>query len=154
MTREEIIKELRCLASGEDGEDCPSEKCDNTCPYWTEIERGAALYDNRQLCRAAADLLEQDANTKSRPSPIPIEEITGTILVTPCWIEIKYGEGYTHITPDILDKDSTGYFGKLYSREGETTQYLYEKDYNRTWRCWRECPGDETVNNAKWEESQ
>ena len=57
MTREEIIKELRCLASGED---CPSEKCDNTCPYWTEIERGAALYDDRQLCRAAADLLEQD----------------------------------------------------------------------------------------------
>lgn len=56
MTREEIIKELRCLASGED---CPSEKCDNTCPYWTEIERGAALYDDRQLCRAAADMLEQ-----------------------------------------------------------------------------------------------
>ena len=61
MTRNEIIKELRCLASREDGEDCPSEKCDNTCPYWTEIERGAALYDDRQLCRAAADLLEQDA---------------------------------------------------------------------------------------------
>lgn len=59
VTREEIIKELRCLASGED---CPSEKCDNTCPYWTEIERGAALYDDRQLCRAAADLLEQDAH--------------------------------------------------------------------------------------------
>lgn len=58
MTREEIVKELRCLASGED---CPSEKCDNTCPYWTEIERGAALYDDRQLCRAAADMLEQDA---------------------------------------------------------------------------------------------
>lgn len=62
MTRDEIIKELRCLASGEDGEDCPSEKCDNTCPYWTEIERGAALYDDRQLCRAAADMLEQDAH--------------------------------------------------------------------------------------------
>lgn len=61
MTRDEIIKELRCLASGEDGEDCPSEKCDNTCPYWTEIERGTALYDDRQLCRAAADMLEQDA---------------------------------------------------------------------------------------------
>lgn len=59
MTREEIIKELRCLASGED---CPNEKCDNTCPYWTEIERGAALYDDRQLCRAAADMLEQDAH--------------------------------------------------------------------------------------------
>lgn len=60
MTRDEIIKELRCLAAGED---CPSEKCNNTCPYWTEIERGAALYDDRQLCRAAADMLEQDAKT-------------------------------------------------------------------------------------------
>lgn len=60
MTRDEIIKELRCLAAGED---CPSEKCDNTCPYWTEIERGAALYDDRQLCRDAADMLEQDAKT-------------------------------------------------------------------------------------------
>ena len=60
MTREEIIKELRCLASGED---CPSEKCDNTCPYWTEREWWAALYEDRQLCRAAADLLEQDAKT-------------------------------------------------------------------------------------------
>ena len=58
MTREEIIKELRCLASGED---CPSEKCDNTCPYWTEREWWAALYEDRQLCRAAADMLEQDA---------------------------------------------------------------------------------------------
>lgn len=118
--------------------------------HWKE----QPLYNAKDLCRAAADLLEQDANTKSRLLPIPIKEITGTSLVTPCWIEIKYGEGYTYIAPDILDKDSTGYFGKLYSRVGDTTQYLYEQDYNRTWRCWRECPGDETVNNAKWEESQ
>lgn len=68
MTRDEIIKELRCLAAGED---CPSEKCDNTCPYWTEIERGAALYDDRQLCRAAADMLEKDV----KHNPADIDEI-------------------------------------------------------------------------------
>lgn len=135
MARDEIIKALRQFIYQFDGRDVGD--------YFVE-----------DVLEAAADLLEQDANTKSQLLPIPIEEITGTILVTPCWIEIKYGEGYTHITPDILDKDSTGYFGKLYSREGDTTQYLYEKDYNRTWRCWRECPSDETVNNAKWEESQ
>lgn len=57
MTREEIVKELRCLAAGED---CPSEKCDKTCPYWTGLELGATLSDDRQLCCAAADMLEQD----------------------------------------------------------------------------------------------
>lgn len=143
MTREEIVKALRHCASAKDCRECVLASL--------KVSTGRC---ERILQNAAADLLEQDANTKSRPSPIPIEEITGTTLVTPCWIEIKYGEGYTHITPDILDKDSTGYFGKLYGREGDTTQYLYEKDYNRTWRCWRECPGDETVNNAKWEESK
>lgn len=142
MTREEIVKALRVCSS-----DTP---CIN-CPAMGR-EPKLRCTDYAMMC--AADMLEQDANTKSQLLPIPIEEIIGTILVTPCWIEIKYGEGYTHITPDILDKDSTGYFGKLYSREGDTTQYLYEKDYNRTWRCWRECPDDETVNNAKWEESQ
>ncbi len=143
MTRDEIIKALRCCNSETECRGCPFEEQEPLLGPCAE-----------KVLAAAADLLEQDANTKSRPSPIPIEEITGTIFVTPCWIEIKYREGYTHITPDILDKDSTGYFGKLYSREGDTTQYLYEKDYNRTWRCWREYPGDETVNNAKWEESQ
>ena len=157
MTREEIVKALRCFASEDN---CPFDECNEKCPYWMEIDKydidnpNAEISDVHQLCCAAADLLEQDANTKSQLLPIPIEEITGTILVIPCWIEIKYGEGYTHITPDILDKDSTGYFGKLYSRAGDTTQYLYEKDYNRTWRCWRERPDDETVNNVKWEESQ
>lgn len=143
MKRKEIVKALRECSSG-------NMNC-SKCPMW-DAKIDLRCMDFAMKC--AADMLEQDANTKSQLLPIPIEEITGTILVTPCWIEIKYGEGYTHITPDILDKDSTGYFGKLYSREGDTTQYLYEKDYNRTWRCWRECPGDETVNNAKWEESQ
>lgn len=143
MTREEIVKALRHCASAKDCRECVLASL--------KVSTGRC---ERILQNAAADMLEQDANTKSQLLPIPIEEITGTILVTPCWIEIKYGEGYTHITPDILDKDSTGYFGKLYSRVGDTTQYLYEKDYNRTWRCWREFPGDETVNNAKWEETQ
>lgn len=80
MTRDEIIKELKCLASGED---CPSEKCDNTCPYWTEIERGAALYDDRQLCHAAADMLEQDAKTGwiSVKDKLPDEEEEVLLLV-------------------------------------------------------------------------
>lgn len=157
MRRDEIVKALRCYASVEN---CLINECNEKCPYWLEDDKfdlhgpNTEISDKYQLCRAAADMLEQDANTKSQFSPIPAEEITGTILVTPCWIEIKNGKGYTHITPDLLDKDSTGYFGKLYGYEGETRQYLYEKDYNRTWRCWRDFPGEETVNNSKWEEAK
>ena len=157
MTRKEIIKALRCFASADN---CPVDECNKKCPYWMENDKfdienpNAEISDGHQLCRAAADMLEQDAKTKSQFSPIPAEEITGTRLVTPCWIEIKNGKGYTYITPDLLDKDSTGYFGRLYSHEGGTRQYLYEKDYNRTWRCWRDCPCEETVNNSKWEEAQ
>lgn len=135
MRRDEIIKALRQFIHQFDGRDVGD--------YFVE-----------DVLEAAADMLEQDANTKSQFSPIPVEEITGTMLVTPCWLEIKNGKGYTYITPDLLDKDSTGYFGKLYSHEGETMQYLYEKDYNRTWRCWRDFPDKETVNNSKWEEAQ
>lgn len=135
MARDEIIKALRQFIHQFDGRDVGD--------YFVE-----------DVLEAAADMLEQDAKTKSQFSPIPAEEITGTRLVTPCWIEIKNGKGYTYITPDLLDKDSIGYFGRLYSHKGRTMQYLYEKDYNRTWRCWRDCPCEETVNNSKWEEAQ
>lgn len=135
MARDEIIKALRQFIHQFDGRDVGD--------YFVE-----------DVLEAAADLLEQDANIKSRLLPIPIEEITGTLLVTPCWIENKDNKRYTRISPDILDKDSTGYFGKLYGYEGETREYLYEKDYNRTWRCWREFPGAEIRINAKWEDEE
>lgn len=135
MARDEIVKALRQFIHQFDGRDVGD--------YFVE-----------DVLEAAADMLEQDANTKSQFSPIPAKEITGTMLVTPCWIEIKNGKGYTLITPDLLDKDSTGYFGKLYSHEGGITQYLYEKDYNRTWRCWRKFPGAEIRINAKWEDEE
>ena len=64
MTREEIVKALRCFAS----EDyCPFDECNEKCPYWMEIDKydidnpNAEISDVHQLCRAAADLLEQDA---------------------------------------------------------------------------------------------
>ena len=64
MTREEIVKALRCFAS----EDyCPFDECNEKCPYWMEIDKydidnpNAEISDVHQLCRAAADMLEQDA---------------------------------------------------------------------------------------------
>lgn len=65
MTREEIVKALRCFAI----EDyCPVDECNKKCPYWMEIDKydidnpNAEISDVHQLCRVAADLLEQDAN--------------------------------------------------------------------------------------------
>lgn len=64
MTREEIVKALRCYASEEI---CPVKECNEKCPYWLEDDKfdlygpNAEISDRYQLCRAAADMLEQDA---------------------------------------------------------------------------------------------
>ena len=63
MTREEIVKALRCFASEDN---CPFDECNEKCPYWMEIDKydidnpNAEISDVHQLCCAAADLLEQD----------------------------------------------------------------------------------------------
>lgn len=64
MTRKEIVKALRCYGSIEN---CPVEECNEKCPYWLENDKfdlggsNAEISDRYQLCRAAADMLEQDA---------------------------------------------------------------------------------------------
>ena len=74
MTRKELIKALRCFAS----EDyCPFDECNEKCPYWMEIDKydidnpNAEISDVHQLCRAAADMLEQDA----KHNPDDVSEI-------------------------------------------------------------------------------
>lgn len=68
MTREEIVKALRCYASVEN---CPVKECNEKCPYWLEDDKfdlygpNAEISDRYQLCRAAADMLEQDAKKTS-----------------------------------------------------------------------------------------
>lgn len=67
MTRKELIKALRCFAS--EG-NCPVDECNEKCPYWMEDDKfdlyspHAEISDEYQLCRAAADMLEQDASLK------------------------------------------------------------------------------------------
>ena len=64
MTRKELIKALRCF--GSEG-NCPVDECNEKCPYWMEDDKfdlygpHAEISDEYQLCRAAADMLEQDA---------------------------------------------------------------------------------------------
>lgn len=69
MTRKEIVKALRCFAS----EDyCPFDECNEKCPYWLEIDKydidnpNAEISDVHQLCCAAADLLERDADVAEK----------------------------------------------------------------------------------------
>lgn len=66
MTREEIVKALRCI---EIEDNCPVDECNEKCPYWIENDKfdidnpNAEISDVHQLCCAAADMLEQDAKT-------------------------------------------------------------------------------------------
>lgn len=69
MTRKEIVKALRCFAS----EDyCPFDECNEKCPYWLEADKydidnpNAEISDVHQLCYAAADMLEQDADVAEK----------------------------------------------------------------------------------------
>lgn len=68
MTRKEIVKALRCFASVDN---CQVDECNKKCPYWLENDKfdlygpNAEISDRYQLCRAAADMLEQDAKKTS-----------------------------------------------------------------------------------------
>lgn len=68
MTRKEIVKALRCFASEDN---CPVDECNKKCPYWMENDKfdignpNAEISDGHHLCRAAADMLEQDAKKTS-----------------------------------------------------------------------------------------
>lgn len=152
MTRDEIIKELRCLAAGED---CPSEKCDNTCPYWTEREWWAALYEDRQLCRAAADILEQDdrfADT-GKMVPLTLDELdclnVGVLGGVPIWIEHR-SDG-----PNLLKWEFSGW-QVLQGMERNcmllnTDTEIGLRNFNKVWRCWKRQPTPEETANAPWE---
>lgn len=64
MTHEEIVKALRCVSCREK---CPVVNCDEGCPYWLDDDKfsidglDAEITTKEELCRAAADMLEQDA---------------------------------------------------------------------------------------------
>lgn len=64
MTREEIVKALKCFSNGGV---CPHPKCNALCPYWLEDEKfafhnvEAEINNEYDLCRIAAEMLERDA---------------------------------------------------------------------------------------------
>ena len=84
--------------------------------------------------------------------PMSLDEITETLFATPCWIEIRDEESpVLEFIPDVLDMDSTGYFGRLDTKKRILTRYFLLKDYNRTWRCWRAWVSPKHCEKVEWE---
>lgn len=85
--------------------------------------------------------------------PLTLDEITKTIYCLPCWLE----EEDDRLSPDVLDRDSVGFFFKMQAhmmRQGidECVPHYPEDEYNITWRCWATVPTREEREAAKWEE--
>jgi len=98
--------------------------------------------DAEEAARAAA--------LRRRPAPL-LKPMTRQELprhyFMPCWIE-RIGE---KVYPDLLDKDSTGFYGKFENLNARETDYLLYANYGRTWRCWARRPTDEERSAALWE---
>lgn len=77
---------------------------------------------------------------------LTLDEIAGTIYVTPCWLELL-NEPNTYAI--ILNGDSQCFFAK-----GDI-DLLYDttENYGITWRCWLRKPTDAERAAAPWKEA-
>lgn len=111
---------------------------------------------------APTDETEESALEEAlrRPPQKPIDKDTlfNNIFVTPCWIEAAknrcHDRGWGQLYPDVLDADSSGYYGRLdrARKRTEPTHYYIKEEYGKTWRCWLTHPTDEERKDVAWEE--
>lgn len=78
--------------------------------------------------------------------PMTRQELPRVYLM-PCWIERIGEKAY----PDLLDKNSVGFFGKFENLNARERDYLLYTNYGRTWRCWARRPTDDERSAALWE---
>jgi hypothetical protein len=73
------------------------------------------------------------------------------ILLTnsPCWIEIRYDDGYFELEPVEITK-GTGENYYIYRIGEGTPTKLDGKEYGKWWRCWAEKPTEEERRDAEW----
>lgn len=83
--------------------------------------------------------------------PMTLEELEADSYCYPCWIEDVI---YRPLFPEVLDKDSTGYFGKIDAANHKMVDYFMPKEYGKTWRCWPRRPTDEEREAAGWEDAE
>lgn len=81
--------------------------------------------------------------------PIPPSEIFYQSYQVPCWLERR---NENRVSPEVLDKDSVGWFGKIESRIWIDYKKMKPEEYGKTWRCWLTRPTNEELNAAAWEE--
>lgn len=158
MRRDEIVKALRCFASEEN---CPVNECNEKCPYWMENDKfdidnpNAEISDGHQLCRAAADMLEQNDHLADtgKTVPLTLDELdslnAGVLGGVPIWIEHRSDK------PDLLRWRFSGW---QVLRGMEQDHMLLNNDaeldlwnLNKVWRCWKRQPTQEETANAPWE---
>ena len=78
--------------------------------------------------------------------PMTRQELPRRYLM-PCWIEQRGEDAF----PDLLDKDSVGFYGKFENLNARETNYLFYAQYGKTWRCWERKPTKEEMEAAGWE---
>lgn len=83
--------------------------------------------------------------------PLTLEELEADSYCYPCWIEDAI---YRPLFPEVLDKDSTGYFGKIDAANHKMVDYFMPKEYGKTWRCWPRRPTDAEREAAGWEDAE
>ena len=118
--------------------DCGNSKCGISSPYVESY--------NQNECRKLA---YEAALKRPLQKPIPPLEIFQNHYQIPCWLERR---GEIRISPEVLDKDSVGYFGKIDSRIWIDYKKMKPEEYGKTWRCWRTRPTNEELEAAAWEE--
>lgn len=144
MTREEIVKALRCCTSNGGCRGCPLEMVDLT--------QGACV---DKALFAAADMLEQADHFADTGKMVPftLDELdclnVGVLGGVPIWIEHRSDK------PNLLRWRFSGW-QVLWGMEQD--HMLLNNDVeldlwnlNKVWRCWKRQPTQEETANAPWE---
>ena len=145
MTREEIVKALRCCNSGTECRGCPFEEQEPLLGPCAE-----------KVLLAAADMLEQDGHFAGTGKMLPftLDELdclnVGVLGGVPIWIEHRSDK------PDLLRWEFSGW----QVLQGMERDHMFLnngvelnlRNLNKAWRCWKRQPTQEETANAPWEE--
>lgn len=92
--------------------------------------------------------VKRNTTPNSLQKPLTKQEVTNSLLLIHCWIEVKGKRAF----PEILDKDSFACYGKIQNMLDDSTIYYMPYDYGKAWRCWTSYPTIEERGAAPWDE--
>lgn len=88
------------------------------------------------------------ATKRPMQKPLTLEELEQSVWQIPCWVEERDGD----LFPEVLDRDSMGYFGRIDAAHDRPIIHYLKFRINETWRCWASHPTDEERAAAAWED--